>query len=147
MRQGQLQNSIYRAFDETENLLGKLRQDPQQLASPTSPASAPATSSLTSANGGTKKPKDDKVVIEELEVANCHLRRMVDSLFVELDHCQRENLELKERMKELEDKMRLANMTQGHGPLVPVPSPPRREPEPDLTPLAPLEMPTFNFQH
>lgn len=125
--------------------MGKLRQDPH-TASSTSPSSAPAAASaLASVSGGTKKPKDDKVIIEELEVANCHLRRMVDSLFVELDHCQRENLELKERMKELEDKMRLANMNQG--PLLPLPSPPRREAEPDLTPLAPLEMPTFNFQH
>lgn len=50
-------------------------------------------------------PKDDKVIIEELEVANCHLRRMVDSLFVELDHCQRENADLKARIQELETQL------------------------------------------
>jgi len=49
-----------------------------------------------------KKPKDDKVIIEELQVANCHLRKMVDSLFHELSTCQRENLELKARVRYLE---------------------------------------------
>lgn len=49
-----------------------------------------------------KKPKDDKVIIEELQVANSHLRKMVDSLFHELSSCQRENLELKARIRQLE---------------------------------------------
>jgi len=49
-----------------------------------------------------KKPKDDKVIIEELQVANSHLRKMVDSLFHELSTCQRENLELKARIRQLE---------------------------------------------
>ena len=49
-----------------------------------------------------KRPKDNKVVIEELQVTNCHLRKMVDSLFHELNTCQRENLELKTREHYLE---------------------------------------------
>ena len=42
------------------------------------------------------------VIIEELQVANSHLRKMVDSLFYELSSCQRENLELKARVRYLE---------------------------------------------
>ena len=42
-----------------------------------------------------KKPKDDKIIIEELQVANCHLRKMVDSLFYELSNCQQENFDSK----------------------------------------------------
>merc|ERR1712018_401200 len=49
-----------------------------------------------------KKPKDEAVIIEELQVANSHLRKMVDSLFYELSSCQRENLELKARVHYLE---------------------------------------------
>ncbi len=41
-----------------------------------------------------------RVGLEELETANCHLRRMVDSLFVELEHCQRENSQLRGRVRE-----------------------------------------------
>lgn len=58
-----------------------------------------------------KKPKDDKVIIEELQVANSHLRKMVDSLFHELSTCQRENLELKARIRHLE-----STTQQGVGP-------------------------------
>ena len=42
-----------------------------------------------------------QVIIEELQIANCHLRKMVDSLFVELNNCQRENRELKQRVRHL----------------------------------------------
>ena len=132
----QLQDSIYRAFDETENLLDRLRDAPQ----PSEPT----------ANRDTKKPKDDKVIIEELEVANCHLRRMVDSLFVELDHCQRENLELRKRIQQLEDQM--------VGRVDAEPTFERRgnegvgvENRPELEmihlpPLAPLDVPKFDFK-
>merc|ERR1712018_637169 len=49
-----------------------------------------------------KKPKDEAVIIEELQVANSHLRKMVDSLFHELSSCQRENIELKKQILYLE---------------------------------------------
>ena len=55
--------------------------------------------------GALKKPKDDKIIIEELQVANCHLRKMVDSLFFELSNCQQENFELKARIRILEEQV------------------------------------------
>ncbi len=44
-----------------------------------------------------------KMGLDELETANCHLRRMVDSLFVELEHCQRENNQLRGRVSKGDD--------------------------------------------
>ena len=43
-----------------------------------------------------------QVIIEELQIANCHLRKMVDSLFLELTNSQSENKKLKERIRVLE---------------------------------------------
>ena len=66
-----------------------------------------------------KRPKDDKVIIEELQVANCHLRKMVDSLLYELNPCQRENLELKTQVRYLESMQ-----VTGGGGIIPPQSPP-----------------------
>ena len=66
-----------------------------------------------------KRPKDDKVIIEELEVTNCHLRKMVDSLLYELNPCQRENLELKTQVRYLESMQ-----VTGGGGIIPPQSPP-----------------------
>lgn len=127
-----------RTLEETDALLDQLRdQDSIPYSAPPSSQSVPASHVANQVAEGTKFPKDDKTIIEELEVANSHLRRMVDSLFVELDYCQRENKELKERIKHMEMELRNAN------------SNPRRnrqyndQEQEQLLP--PLEMPTFNF--
>ena len=139
-----LQSNIYRAFDDAETLIGRLRGSDDGSAADASSQRAAAASSAAS---GTKKPKDDKVIIEELEVANCHLRNMVDSLFVELDHSRRENIDLKEKIHELEERIRLGDLKQratrnlhqsppsGQGPS-----------DMELPLLPPLDVvPTFNF--
>ena len=59
--------------------------------------------------GALKRPKDDKIIIEELQIANCHLRKMVDNLFFELSNCQQENFELKARVRLLEEQLAIAN--------------------------------------
>lgn len=59
--------------------------------------------------GALKRPKDDKIIIEELQIANCHLRKMVDNLFSELSICQQENFELKARVRLLEEQLAMAN--------------------------------------
>ena len=64
---------------------------------------------MTTAMHGHKDNKDDKIIIEELQIANCHLRKMVDSLFFELSNCQQENFELKARVKLLEEQLAFAN--------------------------------------
>jgi hypothetical protein len=147
-QQDNLQSSIYRAFNETETLIDRLRAEEGGGSGEERPRP-----SAVSAATGTKKPKDDKVIIEELEVANCHLRRMVDSLFVELDHCQRESLDLKERVRELEEQLRLGDLRQRASRSM---QPPQMllessttaatgRVEMELPVLPPLDVPTFDF--
>jgi len=100
------------ASGHTSNLLDKLQLCDDHLAEKGSRAFTAVPSDYLLQNNNSnqdvvvgvasKKPKDDKVIIEELQVANCHLRKMVDSLFHELSTCQRENLELKARIRYLE---------------------------------------------
>ena len=83
-------------------------------------------------------PKGDKLIIEELQVANNHLRGMVEAMFAELETYKRENAELRARVSDLEaEKLKakvevetrgLALHDSGH-----------------LPDLAPLEMPQFEF--
>jgi hypothetical protein len=94
-----LHTNIYRAFEETESLLDRLKEKDASGFPQSCPSDPVAMTRQSVVNSATKKPKDDKVIIEELEVANCHLRRMVDSLFIELDQCQKENLALREKIR------------------------------------------------
>lgn len=122
-----LQVSIYRKFEETESLLDQLRihddsseqwrgggglasnvSTPRRHLKTFSTIPIPATPT-SDINSAVKRPKDDKVIIEELQIANCHLRRMVDSLFLELNNSQRENKELKQRVRHLEGQIRERN--------------------------------------
>ena len=105
----ELQKSITETFAETENILERMR----------------------------KLPKSERVTMEELGVANSHLRHMVQDLFDELNYCQKENKELKQRIKELEEELALAKKQQ------------RRNDEAgceiELPELTPLDVPAFNL--
>ena len=175
-----LQLSIYRKFEETENLLDQLKiTDDSSSVIASSERSFIAESQCHESElrrnivvgEASKKPKDEKVIIEELQVANSHLRKMVEELFSELSGCQRENLELRNRVRYLETM---------HGSTIPIrpqplqshsaqPSPKHpglRTFRPDVcshptvtqTPISddsislphinlpPLEMPSFDFE-
>ena len=182
-----LQLSIYRKFEETESLLDQLKitDDSSSVIASSSERSFIAESQCHEnelrrnivVGEASKKPKDEKVIIEELQVANSHLRKMVEELFSELSGCQRENLELRNRVRYLEGM---------HGSTIPIrpqpfqshsaqPSPKHpgmRTFRPEVSPmvprptvavaqqaaisddsislphihLAPLEMPTFDFE-
>ena len=128
-----LQDSIFRTFQETESLLEHLRVGTLVEASVPS-QSQPST--------GAKMPKDDKIIIEELQTANNHLRRMVESMFSELETYKKENSELRARVKDLETERRVRQ--QRAGPAV------ARvglhlDDSADIPDLAPLEMPQFDF--
>jgi len=123
-----LQSSIYRRFQETQNLLDQLRiQDDFSTASDCTVTPSGCGTESYAATGAiprghrqdlanpppvpphqtqqtVKKPKDDKVIIEELTTANNHLRKMVDTLFFELSACQEENAHLKARIRGLEQE-------------------------------------------
>ena len=123
-----LRTDIHRALEETDSLLEQLRQD--KASSSTSSASSSATSS--SSVNGTKRPKAEREIAEELDAANAHLRRLVDALFEELDAAHRENAELRARCQRMEAQLAADN---------------RRKVEEDsfVPELEPLEMPTFDF--
>ena len=121
-----LQDSIFRTFQETESLLEHLRVG--TLVEATVPPS-PST--------GAKMPKDDKIIIEELQTANNHLRRMVESMFSELETYKKENSELRARLKDLEAERRVRQQQARVGLQL--------EDSADIPDLAPLEMPQFDF--
>ena len=91
---------------------------------------------------GAKMPKDDKIIIEELQTANNHLRRMVESMFSELETYKKENSELRARVKDLETERRVRQ--QRSGPAVPRVGL-QLDDSADIPDLAPLEMPQFDF--
>jgi len=118
-----LQSSIHRKFQETQHLLDQLRiqEDYSDCTSldttttsgaaavaATSPVPSSHQSRLPVEDSTHKKPKEDKVIIEELRTANSHLRKMVDTLFFELSACQEENIRLKSRIREMERAQRRA---------------------------------------
>lgn len=111
-RESVIRNMSNKETGQTSNLLDKLQLCDDHMGEKGSRAFTAVPSDYLLQNNNSnqdvvvgvasKKPKDDKVIIEELQVANCHLRKMVDSLFHELSTCQRENLELKARVRYLE---------------------------------------------
>ena len=111
-----LQNSIYRAFEETEALLQNLR-----VVDVVEAREAQVAQSK-------KLDKEDKEIIEELEVTNSHLRNMVRSLFQELEKITQENTELKAKVERLEKQIHSENTTQSN-----------------VMDLPPLEVPTFDY--
>ena len=134
------QDSIYRTFQETESLLEHLRVG-------TGPGQPAATSPGSTAGTGAKMPKDDKIIIEELQTANNHLRSMVDTMFSELETYKKENAELRARVRDLEAERR-ARLSQagvevaGLGHRVDTAG---LEDSGQFPDLAPLEMPQFDF--
>ena len=127
-----LQDSIFRTFQETESLLEHLRVGTLVEASV---PSQPST--------GAKMPKDDKIIIEELQTANNHLRRMVESMFSELETYKKENSELRARVKDLEAERRVRQQQRSGGAVARVGL--HLEESADIPDLAPLEMPQFDF--
>ena len=122
------QDSIYRTFQETESLLQHLKEAP----------SDPST--------GAKMPKDDKIIIEELSTANNHLRGMVEAMFAELETYKKENSELKARVSDLEAERTLRERTlAARSTLVLEPRQDLLQDSGHLPPLAPLELPEFDY--
>lgn len=89
---------------------------------------------------GAKMPKDDKIIIEELQTANNHLRGMVEAMFAELETYKRENGELRARVSDLEAEKKVVrgNMVEEAAGLT-------LQDSGHLPDLAPLEMPQFDF--
>jgi len=137
-----LQDSIYRTFQETESLLEHLKlgtdHDQDQTKNnkivPTSTGGSPT---------GAKMPKGEQMIIEELQTANKHLRDMVETMFLELEAYKKENNDLKARIADLEAE-KAAWKIQKENPVAVILDGALAD-SGQLPPLAPLEMPNFDF--
>lgn len=115
---------------------------------------------------GSKHPKEDRVVIEELHTLNHQLRDLINALMIQLDESERENKALRIRIVELEAELvrsHQAHTSHGEpsglqvitdstgGNFSPFVLSPVSQLSPDvaeareLPPLAPLEMPKFDY--
>lgn len=91
-----LQKAIYRTFEEADSLLELLVHKKDVTAKP-------AVESLpTGSTSGSKRPKDDTTVIEELRIVNYQLRSLITQLMTELAESEKQVDALKERVMELE---------------------------------------------
>lgn len=95
-------------------------------------------------------PKDDKIIIEELSTANNHLRGMVEAMFAELETYKKENGELRARISDLEAERNMQQREGGSPPALNLGL--QRQVAQDLLqdsghlpPLAPLELPDFDY--
>jgi len=132
-----LQDSIFRTFQETESLLQHLRVG----TVPGEDDSVPSDPST-----GAKMPKDDKIIIEELQTANNHLRGMVEAMFAELETYKRENADLRAKVSDLEAEKMVKTMAGCSMPNMGlVVDQAGLQDSGHLPDLAPLEMPQFEF--
>lgn len=83
------------------------------------------------------------MIIEELQTANKHLRGMVETMFLELETYKKENNDLKARIAELEAE----RTAWKAAPITPVSVllDGALNDSGQLPPLAPLEMPHYDF--
>jgi len=90
--------AIYRNIDENDSLLEFLMRG-QDAPAVQAKEAAPVTTSVLQ---GRKTPKNETTVIEELQVNNRELRALVDQLITDLEDTRSENLQLRERVRELQ---------------------------------------------
>jgi len=142
-----LPESIYRTFKETESLIEHLKLGTAQEGRD--------ENHVLQEKAGEKMPKNDKEIIEELEMANKHLRYMVETMFAQLDTCRKENAGLKIRISQLESEkagqhppLKMTS-TESVGASTATQVPRLYDDElqdsEHLPPLAPLELPDFDF--
>lgn len=160
-----IQTAIYRTMQEADSLL-ELLNAASDTVDGLSQENSDQDSVATPNSLGSKHPKEDRVVIEELHTLNHQLRDLISALLTQLDESESENKALRLRIAELENDLRRSH--QGHGsngepgglqvitdstggnfsPFVLSPvsqlSPDVVEAQ-ELPPLAPLEMPKFDY--
>ncbi|KAJ1526335.1 hypothetical protein ONE63_009484 [Megalurothrips usitatus] len=164
-----LQTAIYKTMQEADSLLIELlggATSDEPTAKVTNQDTSDQDSTPTLNPLGSKHPKEDRVVIEELHTLNNQLRDLINALMIQLDESERENKALRVRIVELESELVRSNqahdsagepvglqvITDSTGgnfsPFVLSPvsqlSPDGAEPR-ELPPLAPLEMPKFDY--
>lgn len=119
-----IQMAIYRNIAERDSLLQFLKRGTEaETRNVVADGNSDEQQIIRSA---VKIPKDDKMLIEELQMNNSTLRQLVEKLFSELERSQAENCHLRKMLSGLDASF---------------------DPSPiqvlDLPPLEPLEMPEF----
>lgn len=179
-----LQTAIYRTMEEADSLLEILikrgTSDSDSIKSDLSSADTDdrvvtfdtvdgESSSSNQQITGSKRPKDDHTVIEELRTLNQQLHTLVYQLVTQLDASSREADALRARVKYLEnERLKSGNnqndiieplrnnnlriVTDSSGATSPYVFSPCSELSPDVEPrtlpnLAPLELPEFDFSN
>ena len=128
-RNNQMMSEIMEVFSEHDSLLQFLIErrvsSHSSPLSPTDSSSTVVSSSSTDSlyKSGSKRPKDDKTVIEELQTVNEKLRQLVFQLYSDLEVSQNENRSLQEENQRLKDERNIISSTV-----------------PDLPPLEPPEL-------
>ncbi|KAG5890958.1 hypothetical protein JTB14_026313 [Gonioctena quinquepunctata] len=164
--EGGLEATIYRTIEVHDSLIDYLgkrgNSDNDSLKSySTSDTEEKNDKESSTRIVGNKHPKDDAQIIEELKVLSGQLRNSVQSLLVQLDDRNREIEKLKDTIRALENEKQKAQaknnsslkvVTDSSGGTSPYVFSPCSELSPDianetrnLPPLAPLEMPNFDF--
>lgn len=103
----QLQIAIYRTMEEADSLLEILNRRESESDTVLKPESKPNSvdSACPPSNLiGTKKPKDENIVIEELRTLNHQLHILVYQLVTQLDESLHETETLRDRVRQLENK-------------------------------------------
>ena len=144
-------NGVYRTMKECDSLLQFLSHRQSLGYRSLVP---PNSSSAYASNNGSKSPKDDKVIIEELKMHNDALRQHVldmlrdlETQAKDLDHYKSENGRLHARLRDME-KMNKSQMTESADSDLEYQLPMHvRMNLDDLTSLElpPLEMPKFDL--
>lgn len=98
---------------------------------------------------GSKQPKDDKVVVEELKTLTQHLHDLVKQLVTQLDASHKENESLRAQVRMLSSQLE-ASIDDVTAHPSPEATPPASQHDSfmatrTLPILAPLEMPQFDF--
>lgn len=175
-----LQSAIYRTMEEQDSLLELLvvrrgTSDSDSMKSESSSNDMGERVDMDTIDGesvtlsktitGSKRPKDEHTVIEELRTLNQQLHSLVYQLVTQLDASSRETDALRARVKYLESERsksesnqndieparnnNLRIVTDSSGATSPYVFSPCSELSPDaertLPPLAPLELPAFDF--
>lgn len=185
-----LQIAIYQTMQEADSLFVELLggTGTDEVDSPANPDTTSQGQDPTPISNplGSKHPKEDRVVIEELHTLNHQLRDLIKALIIQLDESERENKALRGRITELENELvRNAQSNCLNGAAVGLQNDPERNIQPhtvngtsvglqvitdstggnfspfvlspvgqlspdvvearELPPLAPLEMPKFDY--
>jgi hypothetical protein len=115
-----LELELYRVMEEQDSLLQFILTNKDNHLNKSQDLSEPqkdlqnfsSTSTESLYKSGTKKPKDDKTTIEELQTLNDKLKQLVFQLLGELEKSQKDNFVLQTENQKLKEENRKTRITE-----------------------------------